>query len=109
MPPSSSPPGRQLAVPALLRAVFRRWSEPCDAALARPDCAGSPQLYRQLGSASGALTVSPAALALIEADACYNARFGQFAELRREGQCVLAWVRALPGWGPAAPHLFIPY
>lgn len=99
----------QLAVPAALRLIFARWAEPCDPALATGLALQDAGLYRTVSDAAGAVTVCAQTLARIEEDACYNAQFGQFCELRREGEQVLPWVRAAKALGPSPHHLFVPY
>lgn len=106
---NTSAPTFTFTLPAMLRAIFARWGEACDPALApgAPEQAG--RLYQELGQETGALRLSRQALAHIEADARFNARYGQFAELRREGEQVLPWVCAVLAAGPAPQHIFIPY
>ncbi len=99
----------QLTLPAMLRTIFARWGEPCDPALAREAPGQDGHLYLELSRCAGSTCLSREALAHIEADARFNASYGQFAELRREGELVLPWVRAVLAAGPAPHHIFIPY
>lgn len=97
-----------MTVPFSIRAIFRRWAEPCDPALAGGR-GGARHLYQSLSGACAGLGLSPAALARIAADARHNQHFGQFAELRREGEQVMRWVCAVLAAGPAPRHIFIPF
>lgn len=99
----------QLSVPGALRAIFARWAEPCDPALAACGAEPDPALYRSLASTPEPVPLSAAVLARIEHDAWYNAQFGEFAELRREGELILIWVRAILAPGPAPHDVFVPY
>lgn len=98
---------RRLTIPARLRAIFGTWGEPCDPAPRVPGGEGVA-LYRAL-SGSAPVPLGDAALQQIEDDARLNASYGQCAELRREGELVLRWVRALRAPRPAPSDLFIPY
>lgn len=99
-----------ITVPHAIRAIFRRWAEPGDPALAPGDsAAGAVQMYQTICGARAALGLTPAALARIAADARHNQHFGQFAELRREGEQVMRWVCAVLAAGPAPRHIFIPF
>lgn len=99
-----------VTVPPAIRAIFGRWAEPCDPALAPDEAgAGSVELYQSMSGARAGLGLTPAALARIAADARHNQHFGQFAELRREGEQVMRWVCAVLAAGPAPRHIFIPF
>lgn len=98
----------RLTVPERLRAIFGVWGQPCDPA-PRTVAADGVVLYQTLAASAQAVLLDDATLQQIEADACYNAEYGQFAELRREGRQVLPWVRALRAAGPAPCQLFVPY
>jgi hypothetical protein len=54
------------------------------------------------------VALSAAVLVRIEQDAWFNAQFGQFGELRREGELILIWVRAILAPGPAPHDVFVP-
>lgn len=100
----------QLTLPVPLRAIFSRWGEPCDPApRIVPGQGDGRQLYRSLAVQDGLVALSGTQLAQIEADARFNAAYGQFAELRREGRQVLPWVLAVLAAGPAPQHIVIPY
>lgn len=101
-----SPEQWQLTLPVTLRLIFSCWAEPCDPA---PQAGDSARLYRALATQGDAITLSRQELAQIEADARFNAQYGQFAELRWEGRQMLPWVLAVLAAGPAPQHIFIPY
>ena len=69
----------------------------------------SASLYQELTGDGGMVALSAEQLAQIETDAGFNARYGQFAELREEGEQVSTWLGAVRGAGPAPLHIFVPY
>lgn len=99
-----------MPVPERIRTIFTRWADPCDPALAPgTDRAVVLNMYHALSGQRAGLGLTPAALARIAADARHNQHFGQFAELRREGEQVMRWVCAVLAAGPAPRHIFIPF
>lgn len=85
----------RVTVPAALRPIFAQWAGACDPA---PHCrAGADprvaaNVYGLLAAASCDAALARGVLARVYADALVNMEFGQFAELRREGEQVFPWI-----------------
>lgn len=91
-----------VSVPEAVRRVFAAWSEPGDPAAWRPgdDPQALAGFYRSVAGAAAQMVLARHAVARIHEDAAHNRQFGQFAELRREGEEVLPWIAAVVAADP---------
>lgn len=91
-----------LSVPAAVRRIFAAWSEQGDPAAWHPgdDPAVLAGFYRSVATAAAEMHLARHAVARIHEDAAHNREFGQFAELRREGEQVLPWIAGLVAADP---------
>lgn len=91
-----------LSVPPAIRRIFAQWGEGTDPAAWRPgdDPAALAAFYRSVAGAAAEMHLARHALARIEQDAAHNKDYGQFAELRREGEQVLPWIAPLVASDP---------
>lgn len=91
-----------LHVPPAIRRIFAAWGEGADPAAWRPgdDPAALAAFYRSVATAAAGMHLARHALARIEQDAAHNKDYGQFAELRREGEQVLPWIARLAASDP---------
>ncbi len=85
-----------VSVPAALRAIFSQWADRCDPAHCRAGGGSDPRaaaaIYSLLAGTIHETALARAAVARVYADALRNREFGQFAELRREGEQVFPWI-----------------